>query len=302
MPKVTGQVVLVTGASSGIGRATARSFADAGAVVYAGARRPESQRELASEGFRPVALDVTDAASMVTAVEEIESRHGRVDVLINNAGYALNGPVEELTMDDVRRQFETNVFGLIRMAQLVLPAMRDRGHGRIINLGSVGGTLTAPGAGAYHASKYAVEAISDALRMEVAAFGIQVTLIQPTAVRTPFAAKINGTMRDTGPDSPYAEFKDVLARTTERMFSGRGYGVIRPEAVASTILRAASADRPRTRYLVGASARLYTMLHQVLPDRAWDGIMARQFPVRPPGEQVVRNADGRRASTSSSPT
>jgi NAD(P)-dependent dehydrogenase (short-subunit alcohol dehydrogenase family) len=228
---------------------------------------------------------------MVEAVRRVEAEHGAVDVLVNNAGYGLNGPAEELGMDDVRREFQTNVFGLLRMGQLVLPGMRGRGYGRIVNVGSVGGTFVAPGAGAYHASKYAVEAFSDALRMEVGAFGVEVVLVQPTGVHTPFAAKINATVPETGPESPYAAFKENMARATERMFSGGGYGIVEAEDVAAVIVRAAGARRPRARYKVGTSAYVYSWMRRLLTDRAWDALMARQFPMtRPAGEAVPPSA------------
>ena len=290
MGTLDGKVALVTGASSGIGRATALALAAEGAVVYASARRQEGLAAVGAEGLRGLRLDVTDEGSMVEAVRRVEAEHGSVDVLVNNAGYGLNGPAEELGMDDVRREFETNVFGLLRMGQLVLPGMRGRGYGRIVNVGSVGGTFVAPGAGAYHASKYAVEALSDAMRMEVGAFGVDVVLVQPTGVRTPFATKINATMRDTGPGSPYAAFKENMARTTERMFSGGGYGIIEAGDVARVILRAVEADRPRTRYKVGTSAHVYSWIRRLLPDRAWDAVMARQFPVVPVTNKAAPSA------------
>jgi NAD(P)-dependent dehydrogenase (short-subunit alcohol dehydrogenase family) len=285
-----GKVALVTGASSGIGRATARALAAEGAVVYATARRQYGVAGLEAEGLRGFRLDVTDEGSMFEAVRRVEAEHGAVDVLVNNAGYGLNGPAEELRMDDVRREFETNVFGLLRMGQLVLPG--GRGYGRIVNVGSVGGTFVAPGAGAYHASKYAVEALSDALRMEVGAFGVDVVLVQPTGVHTPFAAKINATMPDTGPESPYAAFKENMARTTERMFSGGGYGIVEAEDVAAVIVRAAGTRRPRARYKVGASAHVYTWMRRLLTDRAWDALMARQFPMTLPAREAAPPSAG----------
>ena len=291
METLVGKVALVTGASSGIGRATALALSAKGAVVYATARRPGSLAGLEAEGLRGLWLDVTEEGSMVEAVRRVEAEHGAVDVLVNNAGYGLNGPAEELSIDEVRREFETNVFGLLRMGQLVLPGMRGRGYGKIVNVGSVGGTFVAPGAGAYHASKYAVEAFSDALRMEVGTFGVDVVLVQPTGVHTPFAAKINATMRDTGPGSPYAAFKENMARTTERMFSGGAYGIVEAEDVAAVIVRAAGARRPRARYKVGTSAYVYSWMRRLLTDRAWDALMARQFPMtRPAGEAVPPSA------------
>jgi NAD(P)-dependent dehydrogenase (short-subunit alcohol dehydrogenase family) len=277
-------VVLITGASSGIGAATARAFVHSGWTTYATARELASLAPLAAHTIQPLSLDVTDEQSMRTAVAQIEERHGCVDLLINNAGFGLNGPVEELAMDDIRRQFETNVFGLVRMSQLVLPAMRRKGAGRIINVGSVGGTFTAPGAGAYHASKWAVESFTDALRFEVQSFGIAVVLIQPTGVYTQFDKKIAQTMPDTGPHSPYAAFKANHMRVTQRMFTGRNSaGIVRAEDVAATIVHAATVRRPRTRYKVGVSAYIYSGLRRIVSDRMWDRIMAMQFPMNPPG-------------------
>ena len=178
--------VLITGCSSGIGRAAAISLHDAGLTVYATARRVDSMAGLASRGIHTLALDVTDEASMTEAVTAVETAAGPVAVLVNNAGYGLYGPVEQLPMDEIRRQFETNFFGLVRLTQLVLPGMRSRGKGRILNVSSMGGRITLPGGAFYHASKYAVEALSDALRMEVAQFGIDVVLIEPGPVKTPW--------------------------------------------------------------------------------------------------------------------
>jgi NAD(P)-dependent dehydrogenase (short-subunit alcohol dehydrogenase family) len=279
-------VVLVTGASSGIGNATATLLRQHGYTVHATARNVGDLAPLERSGCHTHALDVTDEASMQRAIQAI----GAVDVLVNNAGYGLNGVVEELEMRDLRAQFETNVFGLVRMSQLVLPAMRARGWGRIINIGSVGGSFTAPGSGAYHASKYAVEALNDALRMEVEAFGIDVVLLKPTGVYTRFDAKIASTFKDI-PASPYAAFKANHARVTAQMFQPRSRaGIIRPEDVARVVLQAADARRPKTRYTVGLSATLYLALRRLLPDRAWDAMMRAQFGTRGSGGAVHSGA------------
>lgn len=277
------KVALVTGASSGIGAATAHILAQNNWTTYASSRKPMNPTTLTSYDLYPLLLDVTDEQSMVAAIEHIEEAHGGVDLLVNNAGFGLNGPVEELAMEDIRRQFETNVFGLVRMSQLVLPGMRRKGAGRIINVGSVGGTFTAPGAGAYHASKWAVESFTDALRYEAQSFGIDVVLIQPTGVYTAFDKKIAQTMPDTGPDSPYASFKANHMRVTQQMFTGQNTaGIVRAEDVAKAILRAATVRRPRTRYKVGLSAYIFSTLRRVVSDRMWDRLMAAQFPMNPP--------------------
>ncbi|WP_293915412.1 SDR family NAD(P)-dependent oxidoreductase [Deinococcus sp.] len=276
------RVALVTGASSGIGLAAATALSTAGFTVYASARKTEDLKRLEASGLRTVRLDVTDEASMVAALAQINAETGPVSVLVNNAGYGLNGPTEELDLVEVRREFETNVFGPLRLSQLVLPGMRGQGWGRIINVGSVGGSFTAPGAGAYHASKYAVEALSDAMRMEVAPFGVRVVLIKPTGVHTEFAGKLSQTVRQTGAQSPYASFNRNMNRVVERMFAGRAPGIIQPIQVAQAIVQAASAARPRSRMVVGLSGHFYLMLRRLSSDRLWDALMRLQFPVTPP--------------------
>jgi NADP-dependent 3-hydroxy acid dehydrogenase YdfG len=183
---MSSKAVLITGCSSGIGYATAEELLARGWKVYATARKPETVSVLEAKGAKLLALDVTDEDSMRRAVEAVTEAEGAVGVLINNAGYSQNGAVESVPVDEVRRQFETNVFGLIRMCQLVLPGMREQGWGKIVNLGSMGGRLTFPGGGLYHATKYALEAISDALRYEVAGFGVDVILIEPGLITTNF--------------------------------------------------------------------------------------------------------------------
>jgi NAD(P)-dependent dehydrogenase (short-subunit alcohol dehydrogenase family) len=276
------KVVLITGCSSGIGKATALAFVKAGYITYATARKPETLGDLKTQSCHTLQLDVTDESSMKTAVQEIERKHSAVDILVNNAGYGLNGPVEELDMANVRHQFETNVFGLVRLSQLVLSGMRGKGWGRIINIGSVGGTFTAPGAGAYHASKWAVESFNDALRYEVKPFGIDVVLIQPTGVYSEFDKKIAVSNSPLAQSSPYKFFMDNHIKVTTEMFSGNSSaGIIKAEDVASVILKAAQARRPRTRYKVGLSAHIYSGLRRFVSDRQWDALMARQFPMQP---------------------
>jgi NADP-dependent 3-hydroxy acid dehydrogenase YdfG len=181
------KAVLITGCSSGIGEATALRLVGHGWTVYASARRPETIEHLAAAGCHTLALDVTDERSMGAAVETVQREQGAVGVLINNAGYSQSGAVEQVPLEAVRRQFETNVFGLIAMTQLVLPAMRSQHWGKVVNIGSMGGRMTFPGGGLYHATKYAVEALSDALRFEVRGFGVDVVLIEPGLIVTKFA-------------------------------------------------------------------------------------------------------------------
>jgi NADP-dependent 3-hydroxy acid dehydrogenase YdfG len=275
--------VLITGCSSGIGQETARRLAAKGWTVYATARRPEQLGELEKAGCRTLALDVTDEGSMRAAVEAVEAEHGAVGALVNNAGYSLSGAVETLAMDEVRREFETNVFGLVRMCQLVLPAMREAGRGRIVNLSSMGGKLTFPGGGAYHASKYAVEAFSDALRFEVAGFGVGVVIVEPGLILTRFGETAAGSVAAAAPaaegDDAYDHFNAKVGATTLAAYEGPmarlGAG---PEAVAQVIERAIEARRPRPRYKVTASARVLMGQRRLVSDRTWDAIMRTQFP------------------------
>ena len=272
-------VVLITGASSGIGKVAAALFAAKGYITYGTARRSDAFPTLQQAGVQPLCVDVTDERSMIEAVRAIEAKHGAVDILVNNAGYGQMGPLEELALNDVRRQFETNVFGLLRMSQLVLPAMRARGHGRIINISSMGGEVTFPGAGAYHMSKYAVEALCDALRYGVKSFGVNVISIQPGGVATNFVSVSEQTFHD-GADaaSPYAKFRAHTIAGMRRMFeSDSAFGILTPEQVAATILRAAQARRPRARYKVGVLAQSITRARSLMPDRIWDSMMGSLF-------------------------
>jgi NAD(P)-dependent dehydrogenase (short-subunit alcohol dehydrogenase family) len=274
-----GKAVLITGCSSGIGRETALHLAGLGPyTVYATARRVETLADLEEAGCRTLALDVTDEDSMRAAVAAVEEAEGAVWALINNAGYSQSGAVESLPIDSLRRQFETNVFGLVRMCQLVLPAMRAKGTGRIVNLGSMGGKLTFPGGGAYHATKYALEALSDAMRFEVAGFGIRVVLIEPGLIVTNFGETAVSTI-DADTDGPYAKFNAQVAESTAGVYEGPmarlGGG---PEAVARKIATALEAARPRARYTVTSSAKLAIGQRRLLSDRMWDRVMATQFP------------------------
>jgi NADP-dependent 3-hydroxy acid dehydrogenase YdfG len=273
------KAVLITGCSTGIGRATAERLARSGLTVYATARRAESIEDLRDAGCRTLPLDVTDEDSMRAAVEEVEQAEGAVGALVNNAGYSQNGALETVALDDVRRQFETNVFGLLRMCQLVLPGMRRQGHGRIVNISSMGGKLTFPGGGAYHATKYAVEAISDVLRFEVRGFGVDVSIIEPGLIKTNFGeTSVASVAQEDG--GPYGEFNKAVAAATAGAYDGplAKLGGGGPDAVAEVIEKAITARRPRTRYKVTASARILMAQRALLPDRAWDAVVRSSFP------------------------
>jgi len=272
------KAVLVTGSSSGIGRATAEHLLARGWTVYATARRLESLAELEARGARTLALDVTDEASMAAAVEAVEAEAGAVGVLVNNAGYSQNGAIESVPMERVRAQFETNVFGLVRMCQLVLPAMRRQGWGRIVNLSSMGGRFTFPGGGYYHATKHAVEAISDALRFEVRGFGVDVVIVEPGLIRTEFGeTAAEGVTAAAG---PYAKFERHVAASHVSVYESGPLARLGgpPEAVARTIEKALTAGRPRSRYRVTPSAKALIAQRRLMPDAAWDAVMRSRFP------------------------
>ena len=281
MASTASKAVLITGCSSGIGEATARRLARRGWTVYASARRLESISGLTEAGCKLLQLDVTDEASMRAAVETVVEEQGAVGALVNNAGYSQGGAIEQVSMESVRRQFETNVFGLIYLTQLVLPGMRAQSWGRIVNIGSMGGRLTFPGGGLYHATKHSLEAISDALRFEVAGFGIGVTLVEPGLITSDFAktAVATVTEADGDADDPYGAFNTKLAAMTVGVYESpiRHLGGA-PEVVAKAIEKAISRRKAPTRMLLTPSGHLTVLQRKLLPDRLWDAAMRSQLP------------------------
>ena len=276
------KAVLITGCSTGIGRATAERLARGGHKVYASARRVESIEDLREAGCSTLALDVCDEDSMKAAVEQVVAETGAVGVLVNNAGYSQSGAIETVAMEAVRRQFETNVFGLIRLCQLVLPGMREQRWGRIVNVSSMGANFTFPGGGIYHATKYAVEAVSDALRFEVKGFGVDVTVIQPGLIRTNFGeaaagAVAAGTVQSS--DGPYAQFNDSVARMTSEAYEKGPLARLGGDAedVARAIEREIERRSPRIRVRVTPSARLLITQRRLMSAGMWDRFLGTQF-------------------------
>src|SRR5256884_1107082 len=272
------KAVLITGCSSGIGRAIAERLMAGGHRVYATARRPDAIADLAEQGCETLALDVLDDDSMRAAVARVEEADGAVGVLVNNAGYGQSGAVEAVPIDAVRRNFETNLFGYMRMAQLVLPGMRRQGRGRIVNMSSVAGRVTMPGSGPYSATKFAIEALSDALRFEVRGFGIRVSIVEPGPIRSHFTATANAGLPDAG--GVYADYHAAVAKADaeadqSKLLAGD------PEDVAKTVERAITARSPRTPYRVTAPSRLLPPIRRALSDRAFDAFLRTQAP--PPG-------------------
>lgn len=280
MTPTTSPVVLVTGGSSGIGEATALAFREAGWTVYAVARRTDRMQPLAERGVHTFAMDVTDDASMVAGVERVLAEQGRVDVLVNNAGYGSYGAVEDVPIDEARRQFEVNVFGLARLTQLVTPHMRTQGSGRIINISSIGGKFYEPFGAWYHATKFAVEGFSDSLRLEVRPFGIDVVLIEPGPIVTEWNTIARDSLLERSGDTAYAEHARRAHRVLTRFDHPRRAST--PEAVAAKILAAATTRSPAARYPVGKGARVITMSRDHLPDRVMDRVVGRVFGIRRP--------------------
>lgn len=267
------RVALVTGASAGIGEAVARRMQDAGFTVYAAARRVDRMTGLRDRGVRTIALDVTDDASARTAIEQIIAEQGRIDVLVNNAGYGSYGALEDVPLAEAQAQLDVNVLGLARMAQLVLPQMREQRSGRIVNVSSMGGNFTTPLGAWYHASKYAVEAISDAMRMELAPFGIEVVVIQPGSIRTEWGAIAAEKVLETSGQGGYRAQAEAVATTLGGSSLPSARMTSSPEVVARAIVKAAAARRPRTRYRIGFGAKPLVFAKRILPDRVFDRLI-----------------------------
>jgi NAD(P)-dependent dehydrogenase (short-subunit alcohol dehydrogenase family) len=271
------KAVLITGCSTGIGRATAERLRLADYTVYATARDESKLEELRALGCKTLALDVCDEESMRGAVDRVVAEQGAVGVLVNNAGYSQSGAIESVSMDAVRRQFETNVFGLIRMCQLVLPGMREQRYGRIVNVSSMGANFTFPGAGLYHASKYAVEAISDALRFEVKNFGVGVTVIQPGLIRTNFGEAAAHAVEPG--DGVYGSFNESVAKMTVEAYEKGPLARLGgdPDDVARAIEKAITRRSPPIRVRVTPSARMLIAQRRMLGAGMWDRFLATQF-------------------------
>jgi NAD(P)-dependent dehydrogenase (short-subunit alcohol dehydrogenase family) len=266
-------VALVTGGSSGIGEATALKLQELGYTTYAAARRVQRMEHLTASGIRPLAMDVTDDESMQSAVQHILAEAGRIDVLVNNAGYGSYGALEDVPLSEARYQFEVNVFGAARLTQLVLPYMRQQRSGTIINITSMGGKIYTPLGAWYHATKFALEALSDCLRMEVEPFGIDVVVIEPGGVNSEWGGIAAQKLRTVSGSGVYADQASAVAESLTSETNRRRQSP--PTVIANTIARAVTARRPKTRYAVGYGARPMIFLHEVLPDRWFDAFMRR---------------------------
>jgi NAD(P)-dependent dehydrogenase (short-subunit alcohol dehydrogenase family) len=272
---MTTKVALVTGGSSGIGEKSAQRLQAAGFTTYAVARRADRMAHLAAEGITTFAMDVTDDASMVEGMVRIINEHGRIDVLVNNAGYGSYGAVEDVPIDEARRQFEVNVFGLARLTQLATPHMRTQQSGRVINISSIGGKFYEPLGAWYHATKFAVEGLSDSLRLELAPFGIKVVIIEPGPILTEWNTISRDSLTEVSRGSDYEEMAQKVRATMER-----GDGKLMassPDTVAKKVVKAATVDHPRPRYPVGRGAGTIMRARKVLGDRTFDAIISRMY-------------------------
>jgi NADP-dependent 3-hydroxy acid dehydrogenase YdfG len=268
-------IAVVTGATSGIGEATAYRLQAAGYVVFAAGRNPDALDALRSRGLQARDFDVTDEAAVARLVEEIHNDYGGVDVLVNSAGLGLSSPIEQVALSDLRRIFETNVVAMLHLSQAVLPGMRARGAGIIVNIGSTAGRWTTPGVGAYHISKYGVEALSLALRAEVRQFGVRVVLIEPTGVRnTRFVEAQLPARQSDADDDPYDNFKRRYAELTRTLAKSRVM-TVDADTVARAVVRAVEAKDPKPRYVVGASGKASVLARALLTDRMWDRVVMK---------------------------
>ncbi|MFF4802228.1 oxidoreductase [Streptomyces sp. NPDC001351] len=270
---MTAKTALVTGASSGIGEATALKLQSLGYTVYGAARRADRLQKLADRGVRPLAMDVTDDGSMAAGIDRIVAEAGRIDVLVNNAGYGSYGAIEDVTMDEARRQFDVNVFGAMRLAQLALPHMRAQHSGTIVNITSVGGKIYVPLGGWYHGTKFALEALSDCLRLEAKPFGIEVVIIEPGAIATEWSGIAADQLEKSSATGAYAKQADAVASLMRSEAHAKRNSP--PQVIADAIGKAVTARRPKTRYATGFGARPLIALRRLVSDRAFDAVISR---------------------------
>lgn len=265
------KTALVTGASSGIGKMVARELSAAGFQVYAAARRVDRMEDLKAEGITPVSLDLTVDDSIRACVDEVLDSAGRIDVLVNNAGYGSYGAIEDVPLAEGRRQFDVNLFGMARLIQLVTPTMRERHYGKIVNVSSMGGKIWTKFGGWYHAAKYAVEGLSDCLRMELGPFGIDVIVVEPGGIKTDWGIIAANNLKKTSSGGAYAEMANKAADGMIKNYSGNLLS--KPELLAKTVRKAVTCRRPRTHYLIGFGAKPMVWTHKLFGDRVFDWVI-----------------------------
>ncbi|MDN4165899.1 oxidoreductase [Cytophagales bacterium LB-30] len=267
------KVAIITGASSGMGKSTAFELQTKGYKVYGMARRTDKMNDLKAKGMEVVSLDLTNDASIVNAVNTVLEKEGRIDVLVNNAGYGSYGSVEEVSIEEAKRQFEVNIFGLARITQLVLPTMRKQKSGRIVNISSMGGKIYTPFGAWYHATKFALEGWSDCLRIEVKPFGIDVAIVEPGGIQTEWGDIAMDNLEKVSGKGPYAS---MVKKVVD--ISGKNKNNLTPvEVLGKEIAKAATEKNPRTRYLKGYLAKPLVTLRKWLGDRTFDKMLMSQL-------------------------
>lgn len=269
------KVALITGASSGIGESAAKLLHEKGFKVYGAARRLEKMKPLKAKGISVIPLDITREESVTTCVKTILEKEGRLDVLVNNAGYGSYGAVEDVPLEEARRQFEVNIFGLARLTQLVLPSMRKHKFGKIVNISSMGGKVYTPFGAWYHATKHALEGWSDCLRLEVKPFGIDVVVIEPGGISTPWGIIASDNLRKTSGKGAYATIANKAADSTAKMYSSGK--LTKPEAIGKVILKAVTVKSPKTRYVKGSFAKPLMFIRKWFGDKVFDRMLRSQM-------------------------
>ena len=268
------KIILVTGASSGIGKVTALQLIKEGHIVYGCARRVDKMLDLVAAGGFSLAMDVTKETEVKSGIQKILDTHGKLDVLVNNAGYAVYGAVEDVSIEDAKNQFDVNLFGLARITQLVLPSMRAEKKGTIINIGSMGGQMYTPMGAWYHATKYALEGWSDCLRLELKPFGINVVLIEPGLIITEFGEVLNNDILKRSGTGAYANMAKAVYTATQESY-GKGEGSP-ATLIAKVISKAVASQSPKTRYLLGKFAKPMVFIRKYLGTTIFDKIIMMQ--------------------------
>ncbi|TPN83027.1 oxidoreductase [Aquimarina algicola] len=272
---MTQKIILITGASSGIGKETAKTLINEGHIVYAAARRLQNMKDLKEIGGLPLQMDITEEQDIIKTVNTIIDNHKKIDILINNAGYAIYGAVEDTTISDARRQFEVNLFGLAKLTQLILPHMRNQKSGKIINISSIGGKMYTPLGAWYHATKHALEGWSDCLRLELKQFGIDVIIIEPGAIQTEFGDVMTAPMIKRSGNTAYKDLAEAIKKSTIDTYNKTGGGS--PSSViAKLILKSIKARRPKTRYSAGKYAKPLLFIRKYFGDRFFDKVIMSQ--------------------------
>lgn len=269
------KVVLITGASSGMGKVTAKTLIEEGYVVYGAARRVENMHDLVEMGGHTIGMDITDETQVDSVVARVMSEQGKIDVLINNAGDAIYGAIEQIAIEDARRQFEVNLFGLAYLTQKILPHMRECGEGHIINITSIGGKVYTPLGGWYHATKHALEGWSDCLRIETSGFGIKVSIIEPGAIQTEFGDVMTAPMLKLSKGGPYEETARGIQNSNKKYYNGSASNS--PQIIADVILKAIKSKNPKTRYAAGKMAKTTLFMRRWLSDKAFDRALSRML-------------------------